>query len=288
MLDHILNIIASGGSTMQTWRQRHPHHHIALMLLTRYMLHQIALAIPAIRHLSLWAIDVNARVALAENEPVQGPPITNKSNKGFLSKIGTSVKRSSSSSPLREQTVQTSQLRRVNELKEKEPTGPKVTIPKVQIGFFREEDVQGFLDSCSDERAAAAGTKEKGLEDAASSDRALQDVIEEAPWTFGLPKGPLYVIKRCSLDGGVREEEDEVAAESLSTASKVVDFLHAEVVRSLMQSFDTVGNSLISFVLVRCTVELKESTFNVSTGHTLLAVTGEVMQDLFQVCTALC
>lgn len=29
-------------------------------------------------------------------------------------------------------------------------------------------------------------------------------------------------------------------------------------------------------------MELKETTFSVSTGHTLLAVTGEVMQDLFQ------
>lgn len=194
------------------------------------MLRQIALAIPAIRHLSLWAIDINASVSLGENKLADGPPKTNKSGQGFFSKIGTSV-RSSSSSPPRAKSVKISKLRRVNESKEKEPAVTKVTIPKVQIGFFQVEDVQGFLHSCSDERAAAAGSKAK-REDAANSDQALQDVIDEAPWTFGLPNGPLYAQKKSSLGGEDREEEDESIAEIHLNAPNIVDFLHAEVVRS--------------------------------------------------------
>ena len=200
------------------------------------MLRQIAHAIPAIRHLSIWAINVNASVFVPENDLAQGPPqaLANQSNQGFFSKFSTSLRSSNSSSstsPLKDKTVKISQLRRVNEAKDKDSAGPKVTGPKVLIGYFRDEDVQSFLDGCSDERAAAAGTKAKGLDESSSSERALQDVIEEAPWAFGLPKGPLYTQKKSVDEEEDQDEEDDDDAGSRSATSKIVNFLHAEVVR---------------------------------------------------------
>lgn len=196
------------------------------------MLRQIAHAIPAIRHLSIWAININASVFVPENELVQvsAQSLANQSNQGFFRKFSTSLRSSSNSSSLQDKTVKMPQLRRVNEAKEKDSTGPKATGPKLQIGCFRDEDVQSFLDSCSDERAAAAGTKAKGLEDSSNSERTLQDVINEAPWAFGLPKGPLYTQKKSVHDEENQDDDDEEAGE-LSSTSKIVNFLHAEVVR---------------------------------------------------------
>ena len=218
-------------------QQQRSRRRTVLLLLTRFALRQIVLSIPAIRQLSVWAIDVTATVKQLKSDLEVSKEDTSRSGgsvprQGLLSRLGVSLR---SSSPSKATSVKIEQLRRRKDILnpnldsevESSPRQSSTNRPKIQVGYFVNEDMQNILQKCSDEKSAIRG--QVGVVDDLSDSSATQnqtpeEVLEEAPWTVGSPEGPSFALEKdCAFQN--EESPKEPSAE------EIADFLHAEAVR---------------------------------------------------------
>jgi len=245
-----------------------------LTLLVRYVMKQLATSIPAIRQLSIWAVNVSAKVAYFSLQVAEGSVQGNIGNsvnslglqglghnRGLLSKMSSRMgfsKKTISTPSKVDGKVKLTQLRKLVETSDsvdEEVDGAHHRAVKIQVGCFGEEDIQGILLNCSDEREAIRGHGDEFSMSTNSSEVvSLDRVLSEVAWRVGPPE---------QLPDDIKSSGGEP-----STAAKdSVDFLHAEI--------------------SRCCKDLKGDVFQLSSGHCLWPLGSEskassLLLQLFQ------
>ena len=188
-----------------------------LTLLVRFVIKQLATSIPAIRQLSIWAVNVSTKVVYSSQQVDQGS-VGNfvngmesassqglAHNRGMLSKMSSRMGFSKKTTSTAGGKVKLSQLRKLVETPEGDDgeevdkvdagSGPHHRAAKIQVGCFGEEDIEGVLLSCNDEREAVRGHGDEtsipsstGNAAEGVANKPLDRVLGELPWRVGPPE----------------------------------------------------------------------------------------------------